>query len=178
MINSKQNQSQDVMKHRGFTIVELLCVIAIIGLLASMILAGLNVARERARVLRARRDIAQLVTAWTAYYSDYHSFPTITEESMEDGWIVTRRDVVQILRGLENYNNQNPRRIPYMEFHQLSTQFLDPWGQPYRIIWDDDNTGQVMVPEGPLRMSIAIWSAGRDGQDGTRHDVTSWRQLL
>ncbi len=166
---------------RGFTLVEMLVVIGIMVILASLILTGLNVARYRARMTRARRDVAQLVTAWTAYYSDYSRFPVISAASrlngLDAGLVVTGHDVVQILRGRENFGNQNRRRIPYMDFHQNTTVFLDPWGEPYRIVWDDDYDGVVSVPGEPqsLRMSLVVWSAGEDGVDGTKDDVRSWR---
>lgn len=169
-------------RHGGFTLIEMLAVVAIMMILASLILVGLNVARERASVLRARRDVAQLVTAWTAYYADYHRFPpasSIAGNSLTNGsQIVTGRDVVQILRGRENHNGQNTRMIPYMDFHQNTQGFPDPWGNLYRILWDlAPYDGQISVPgePQPLRISLAVWSAGKDGDDGTKDDVRSWR---
>jgi len=179
----KTHCTNPARKRRGFTLVEMLAVIAIMMILASLILVGLNVARERAGVLKARRDVAQLVTAWTGYYADYHRFPpasSIAGNSLNNGSrIVTGRDVVQILRGRENHNGQNPRKIPYMDFHQNTTGFPDPWGNFYRILWDEaPYDGQISVPGEPqsLRISLAVWSAGKDGVDGTKDDVRSWRQ--
>jgi type II secretory pathway pseudopilin PulG len=131
MPGSEQTQDRNPGR-RGFTLIEMLTVVGIIMVLAGLILAALNVARDRAKVLRARRDIAQLVTAWTVYLADYGQFPTLSGNSVTNGLIVTGRDVVQILRGRENYNSQNPRRVTYMDFHVLTTQFPDPWGNLYR----------------------------------------------
>jgi len=164
---------------KGFTLIEMLTVVAIIMLLASLILAALGVARDRARVLRARRDIAQLKSAFDAYYADYSAFPDptqITGNSIENGYMVTGRDVIQILRGRENHRGQNPREIPYMDFHVNTTYFNDPWGKPYRVALDVDYDGDVSVPgNNALRMSVAAWSAGDDGRDGTDDDVRTWR---
>jgi len=165
----------------GFTLIEMLAVIAIMMILAGLILTGLSLARERAKSLRARRDVAQLITAWTAYFAEYHRFPPmdyVSGNSVTNGnQILTGSNVVQILRGLENHNGQNPRLIPYMDFHPKTTRFPDPWDNLYRIIWDDDNDGKISVPgeAEPLRVSLAAWSAGADGLDGTKDDARSWR---
>jgi len=169
---------------RGFTLLELLVVIAIIMILAGLILTALNVGRNRARDLAAKRDIKQLKTAWEAYYADYSGFPDpaqIGGNSLTNGYMVTGKDVIQILRGRANYNGQNPRKMTYMDFHEKSTVFSDPWGNMYRIALDVDNDdslydGKVNVPgNNNLRQSVAAWSAGKDGADGTDDDVRSWQ---
>lgn len=174
-----------VCPRAGFTLIEMLTVVAILMLLAGLILAALGVARDRARVLMTRRDIAQLKSAWDTYYADYNAFPDpaqITGNSRENGYMVTGRDVIQILRGLENHRGQNQREIPYMDFHVNTTYFNDPWGKPYRVALDvafaggDAYDGQIDTPNGTLRMSVAAWSAGPDGSDGTDDDVRTWRE--
>lgn len=177
-IKAKTGRASEADRRRGFTLIEMLTVVGIIMLLAGLILSGLNVARDRARVVRARRDVAQLVTAWNMYYADYASFPTIG--SMTNGQIVTGQEVVQILRGRGGaFVDQNPRQIHYMDFHEKTTQFPDPWGGLYRIAWDDDYDGQLTAHGETLRLSLVVWSAGPDGKDGTKDerkdDVLSWR---
>lgn len=162
----------------GFTLLEMLVVIAIFMIMASLILVGLTLARDRAKVLRARRDIAQLKAAWESYYADYNGFPVIAGDSLVAGQIVSGRDVVQILRGLENYNGQNPQRFPYMEFHLNTTRFADPWGNLFRIELDGldgSYDGEITARGETLRQSVAVWSMGPDGADETKDDVLSWR---
>jgi type II secretory pathway pseudopilin PulG len=167
----------------GFTLIELLAVIGIIMLLAVLILVGFSGMRNRARDLKAKRNIAQLKTAWDAYYADYSGFPAL---SITDSGIAC----IQILRGkphgddsptVVGYRAMNRKDIRYMDFHHKATEFNDPWGHRYRVALDADYDGQVSVPvsagvpSGMLHMSVAAWSAGRDGTDGTDDDIKTWR---
>lgn len=62
-------------KQKGFTLVELLIVIAIIGILMSLALAGMRFAQRRARDLQRENAIRNLSTALEAYYVDNRAYP-------------------------------------------------------------------------------------------------------
>ncbi len=57
----------------GFTLIELLVVIAIIGLLSSIVLVAMNSTRIKARDVRRKADLAQVVKAMELYYNDHPS---------------------------------------------------------------------------------------------------------
>ena len=59
-INYLNNMNSSRNSNSGFTLIELLVVIAIIGILSSVVLASLNSARDKARVVRAASDLKQL----------------------------------------------------------------------------------------------------------------------
>jgi len=63
------------MKNKGFTLVEMLIVVAIIGILSSMVIVGLGSARAKARDSRRISDIRQIQNALEIYYSENRNYP-------------------------------------------------------------------------------------------------------
>lgn len=90
------------IKERGFTLVELMVVIVILGLLATIVVINVMPAADRAAVTKARADIATLEQAVEIYRLDNQRYPT-GEEGLQ-----------ALVAG------EYVRRLPD-----------DPWGNPY-----------------------------------------------
>ena len=63
------------MTKRGFTLIELLVVVSLIGILATLVIANMNSARERARDTNRKSDLRNIQTALRLYYNDNSSYP-------------------------------------------------------------------------------------------------------
>lgn len=66
-------------RRKGFTLLELLVVIAVIGLLAALLLPALSMAVEAARAIQCRSNLKQLGTALVAYHSTHDLFPAAAD---------------------------------------------------------------------------------------------------
>lgn len=60
---------------KGFTLIELLVVISLIGILATLVVANMNSARERARDAQRKSDLRNIQTALRLYYNDNAGYP-------------------------------------------------------------------------------------------------------
>lgn len=105
----------------AFTLMEMLVVLAVIGILTGLLFPALMGARERARITRARSEVQTLQQAWLAYWNTYGKWP--------GGVSSMTPAAVAILSGNNTY------KIAFMEFDERheTEGFLDPWGNPYRI---------------------------------------------
>lgn len=72
------------MNKRGFTLIELIVVIAIIGLLSTLAVVALGSARVKARDAKRLSDLKQLQTALELYYTDLNLYPLGTGITMGD----------------------------------------------------------------------------------------------
>ncbi|MBU1125288.1 MAG: type II secretion system major pseudopilin GspG [Candidatus Omnitrophica bacterium] len=133
------------MNRRGFTLIELMLVVIIIGALVAMVMPRLTGRGEQARVTAAKADIqANIATALKLYELDNGSFPPSS-----DG-------LNALLSKPGTAHNWNG---PYLE-----KKPLDPWGREYKYRSPGEHRPQ----------DYDLYSMGNDGQDGTGDDVVNW----
>ena len=133
---------------RGFTLIELMVVLVIIGVLAALIVPNVLDRTDDARATAARTDINNLVQALKLYKLDNQRFP-----SAEQG--------LEALVKKPTGGAIPPNWRPYLD--KLPA---DPWGKPYQYI----NPG--------VKGEIDVFSLGADGQaggDGKNADIGSWQ---
>ncbi len=172
---------------RAFTLIELLIVIAIIGILMALLFPAVGGAIDAARKAQAKNDVTQIATAVTAYETEYGKLPgTITSDTSKN----VDDALVKILTAQDDVNN--PRKITFIEIGVAKkgksgtngTGFVDPWGGNYQIAMDGtyDNTlnVQVGVSPGPttngIRKKVAVWNVavGKNDSEKKRRSVVSW----
>lgn len=133
---------------RGFTLIELMVVLVIIGVLGALIVPNLLDRADDARRTAARTDITNLMQALKLYRLDNQRYPT-TEQGL--GALVTR----------PSSGPQPNNWKPYVE--KLPN---DPWGNPYQYL-NPGIKGEVDV--------MSLGADGRPGGEGNDADIGSWQ---
>ncbi len=133
-------------KQSGFTLLEIMVVIVILGILASMVLPNLLGNKDQAERQKVVSDITTLEGAMQMYYLNNSIYPT-TDQGLEA--LVEKPEIDPVPR---NYREDGYiQRLPD-----------DPWGNPYMLLSPGENG------------KFDIFSAGRDREEGTDDDIGNW----
>ncbi len=135
------------LRQAGFTLIELMVVLVIIGVLAALIVPNVLDRADDARVTAARTDVNNLMQALKLYKLDNQRYPTSA----------------QGLQALLVKPTESP--VPINWKHYLDKLPNDPWGRPYQYL----NPG--------VRAEVDVLSFGADGQpggEGKDADIGSW----
>ena len=133
---------------RGFTLIELMVVLVIIGVLAALIVPNVLDRADDARVTAARTDVNNLMQSLKLYRLDNQRYPT-AEQGLQS--LVSKPSATPV----------PPNWKPYLE--KLPS---DPWGRPYQYV----NPG--------VKGQVDVFSFGFDGQsggEGRDADIGSWQ---
>lgn len=129
-----------MQRQRGFTLLEMLVVLALIGLLAGISVPVYLGRAEAARVSKVYSDFATIATALRLYELDNRALPT-TEQG---------------LQALVSKPQRSPLPSRYKPGGYLRELPLDPWGQPY----------QYLAPSRDGARAYELGSLGADGRAG------------
>lgn len=94
-----KRELRSTIRQKGFTLIELLVVITVIGLLAAIVLVGLDKARAKARNARRLAEISQINIAIESYFVEYGHYPDPTSNpSIPDTWMkLGRGNAIDVL---------------------------------------------------------------------------------
>ncbi|MDZ4145287.1 MAG: type II secretion system major pseudopilin GspG [Burkholderiales bacterium] len=132
----------------GFTLIELMVVLVIIGVLAALIVPNVLDRADDARVTAARTDVGNLMQALKLYRLDNQRYPT-SEQGLQA--LITKPATGPAPTNWKPYLEKLPN---------------DPWSRPYQYL----NPG--------IKGEIDVMSFGADGQpggEGKDADVGSWQ---
>lgn len=169
----------------GFTLVELLAVVAIIGLLLAMVAGGITAVRESARRQQARAEAMAIIHAIKAYRVEYGRFPAQNQGDVDMTYrSEDARPQGPIFLALWGTNapESNPRQIVFLESRTpgpftcpVSGCWLDPWRQHYIIALDEDGDGNVTIDCPGLSTTVVAETVAVASVNG-RRAVYSWLQ--
>ena len=135
------------LRLRGFTLVEIMVVVVILGILAVLIVPRVVGRADDARIVAAKQDVAAIMQALKLYRLDNGRYPT-TEQGITA--LVTKPQSQPVPSNWQKYLDKIPK---------------DPWGETYQYL----NPG--------VRGEIDVFSLGADkqpGGSGADADVGSW----
>ncbi|EDQ01420.1 MULTISPECIES: type II secretion system major pseudopilin GspG [Shewanella] len=133
-------------KQKGFTLLEVMVVIVILGILASMVVPNLMGNKDKADQQKAISDIVALENALDMYRLDNSIYPT-TEQGLD---------------ALVQKPNSSPEPRNYREDGYVKRLPQDPWRNDYLLLSPGENG------------KLDIFSTGPDGQAGTDDDIGNW----
>lgn len=133
-------------RQRGFTLLEIMVVIVILGILASLVVPNLMGNKEKADHQKVVSDIVALESALDMYKLDNSRYPT-TEQGLQA--LVTKPST-----------QPEPRSYPQGGYIRRLPQ--DPWGADYQLL----SPGQ--------HGQLDVFSYGPDGIPDTEDDIGNW----
>lgn len=142
-----QNKLQKIVTQHGFTLIELMVVLAIIAGMAALIVPNLMDSADEGKITSAKVDVSTIGQALDRYKLDNQTYPS-TEQGLIS--LVERPSVGNIPPNWKQYIKKLP---------------TDPWGRPYQYL----NPG--------VKNEVDVMSFGADGVtggDGKNADIGTW----
>jgi len=137
-------------KQVGFTLIEVMAVVVILGLLVTLVAPNVLGQQEKAQVKKAQVDIQMLSSALSMYKLENYNFPS-TSQSLE-ALVNKPSGSPEALNWSSSYVNRLPK---------------DPWGNPY----------VYLEPGSKSKQGYDLWSYGADGKkggSGNDADIGNW----
>ena len=137
----------------GFTLIEIMAVVLIIGLLSTIVGAAIFQQVDKGRVTATRAQLSNLEGVLELYRMDNGRFPS-SEQGLES---LVREPSIE----------PTPRNYPPGGYLKGGRVPKDPWGEPY----------QYASPGQHNRYAVDLWSFGADGApggEGVDADIGNW----
>lgn len=139
-------QRPSAARQRGFSLIEIMVVVVIMGILAALVVPNLLERPDQARAVAARQDISSLMQALKLYRLDNGRYPA-SEQGLR---ALVERPATVALPNWRSYLDRLP---------------ADPWGKPYQYL-NPGVHGDIDV--------FSLGADGEPGGEGSNADIGSW----
>ncbi len=162
---------------------------AVLIILMGLAFPAFTSVQNSARKTQAKNDLVQIVTAASAFYTEYGKYPTAAADDpaakVGPGGTGPTTSLFNALRGLDAATN--PRQIVFMSPPEAKDQtsprsgiktsdgqLFDPWGVAYAIDMDANYNNEIPNPytadtgagSANIRQGVIAWSLGKNGPLG------------
>jgi prepilin-type N-terminal cleavage/methylation domain-containing protein len=166
---------------RSFTLIELMAVVAIIGILAGLVLGGAGAVRQRAARGQAKAEIAAIEAGLARYQMDFGGYPVSSNLTPSGSsypanpttYVTAGQALFTNLWGATTYTATTGQKQylnvkPSMVMTSGATHyFIDPWGYAYGYYWSGSSSvNGGAVPD--------VWSTGGQAGTGTATNRAKW----
>lgn len=142
-MNGVKKFSKQKNRQGGFTLIEVMVVVAILGILATIVMTNVIGKDEQARVTTSKASLSSVANALELYKLDNHKYPTTDE-------------------GLEALVKKPASAKTFPEGGYLRKMPEDPWGNPF----------QYVVPGSKKAFDLYSFGAdGAEGGEGNDADI-------
>lgn len=137
------------LSQRGFTLIEIMVVVVILGILAAIVVPKVMDRPDVARITKAKQDIRAMESALNLYKLDNYNYPS-TDQGLE---------------ALVNKPAGSPEPRNWKQGGYLDRLPKDPWGNEYHYL-SPGSHGEVDI--------FSYGADGRPGGDGVSADIGNW----
>ncbi|MBA1148456.1 type II secretion system major pseudopilin GspG [Ectothiorhodospiraceae bacterium WFHF3C12] len=134
---------------RGFTLIEIMVVVVILGILVAFAVPNIMDNPEKARITKAKHDIRVIENALEMYKLDNFNYPTTN----------------QGLEALVEKPTSSPEPSNWKQGGYLKQLPKDPWGNEYEYLGPQDAGGQIKI--------LTLGADNRTGGEGNNADITN-----
>ncbi len=157
---------------RGFTVIELLVVVAVIAVLSGLLLGGVSLVQQRSRVAATRQTLMELSAAFAQYRQEdgHRRFPAVAPDLG-----ISRTPIPPATIGVLDLLDRKRLWSPQALRTDALGRLCDPWGGPLRY-----SLTRPDPPAGGDRLATWNWDPlkGRERAYGERYDSASGARIV